>query len=162
MSNQLLYWVLLAVSAAYVFWGGGSPERLAMLAWAIASILSTVAVVSGLGSYERLQSGVLVVDLVLLAFLVWLSIRSDRYWPLWMTGFHLLGVMTHLAKAMAPGLHPWAYAVGQAIGGYLIIATMVIGTRRHRKRLACHGADASWSSSSIPSHRANPPTGRAG
>lgn len=162
MSNQTFYWILLALAAVYVLQRGGTPERLGMAAWVLASLLSTATVLAGLGDYERLQFGVLVVDLFLLAFLIWLSLRADRYWPLWMTGFHLLGVMTHIAKAMAPDLHPWAYAVGQAIGAYLIITTMVVATFRHRARLARQGADSSWSRSSSRSVIERPPPGPVG
>ena len=140
MPNQVAYWSLLALCCAYVLWRGGRPERQAIAAWTAASALSTAAVVAGIGAYETLQFGVLAVDLALLGFLVRLALRADRFWPLWVTGFHLVGVMTHLAKAMAPELHPWAYAVGQAAGGYLIMATITAGAMRHHARLIRRGA----------------------
>lgn len=106
-----------------------------MLAWTLASILSAAAVVGGLGAYETLQFGVFAVDLALLLFLLALTLRADRFWPLWVTGFHLVGVLTHVAKAIAADLHPWAYAVGQAAGGYLIIAAITAGAVRHHRRI---------------------------
>jgi len=162
MSNQALYWVLLACAAFYVLWRGGTPERLAISGCAGGSILSAGTVWVGLGTYERLQFGILFVDLGLLAFFLWLALRADRYWPLWVSGFHSVGVMTHFAKALAPDLNPWAYAVGQAAGSYLIIAAIVAGTVRHRLRLARDGADNSWSRSSARSRPRTRPPGRNG
>jgi hypothetical protein len=150
MSNQTFYWGLLTLASAYVLLRGGKPERLAIAAWAVASMLSTAAVLSGFGNYETLQVGVFAVDLVLLAFLIWIALHADRFWPLWVTGFHTLGVMTHVAKALVPDLHPWAYAVGQVVGGYLIIGAIVLGTARHYRRTKVAVSDYS-SRSSAPS-----------
>jgi hypothetical protein len=134
MSNQIVYWALLAVAFGYVMLRGGVPERRAMFAWTLASLLSTASVVAGFGAYATLQFGVFFVDVLLAAYFIWLSLRADRFWPLWVTGFHLIGVMTHIAKALLPDLHPWAYAVGQVAGGYLIIATIALGAARHHRR----------------------------
>jgi hypothetical protein len=162
MSNQVIYWTLLAATLAYVLARGGSIERLAILAWTIASILSAAAVVAKLGAYETLQFGVFAVDILLLAFLAWLALRADRFWPLWVTGFHLIGVLTHIAKAVVPDLHPWAYAVGQAAGGYLVLGTIAIGAARYRSRTIRSGAEASWSTFSGPYRPQQPPTGLEG
>jgi hypothetical protein len=158
MSNQAFYWTLLVLAFVYVMVRGSAPERLAMSAWTLASLLSTAAVVSGLGAYETLQFGVFAVDIALLVFLIWLALRADRFWPLWVTGFHLLGVMTHIAKAITPDLHPWAYAVGQSIGGYLIIGAIVAGTARQHRRAAA-AAKLSLLVSSTPSPPTKPASG---
>lgn len=144
MYHQVVYWSLLAATLAWVWVRGGPPERIAVASWTVASILSTAAVILRLGTYETLQGGVFLVDLVLLSLLVWLSLKANRIWPLWMTGLHLVGVMTHIAKALKPDLHPWAYAVGQAAGSYLVLATMTIGAARHWKRTRLSGPERSW------------------
>lgn len=148
MSSQVFYWILLGAVLAFVWEAGGAPERMAAAAWALASILSAAAVVFQLGSYETLQVGVFGIDLALLVFLIWLSLRADRIWPLLMTGVHLFGVMTHVAKALKPDLHPWAYAVGQAGGSYIILATITVGAARHRWRVRQTGRERSWRGSS--------------
>ena len=153
MPHQIFYWSLLSGLLALVWLRGGLPERLVASAWAVASILSTAAVVLRLGAYESLQFGVFMVDLALLGFLGWLSLKADRQWPLWVTGFHLVGVMTHIAKVLKPELHPWAYAVGQAGGGYLIMGTIALGTQRHWRRTRLTGPERSWRPSSAPSAR---------
>lgn len=144
MLHQFVYWILLAAMLSYSWLRGGPPEQLAACAWAIASLLSTAAVLLHLGGYETLQFGVFSVDVVLLVFLVCLSLKADRVWPLWITGFHLVGVMTHVAKALESDLHPWAYAVGQAGGGYLIMGTITAGAARHARRTRRNGPERSW------------------
>ena len=147
--NQILHWSLLASLAAFVFWRGSAPERLAMAAWVVNSILSFGPIKSGLGAFETLQVGVFIIDVATLIFLVWLSLKADRFWLLWMTGFHLWGICARIAISLVPSLNPTAYAIGQAVGGYAILATMLAGTIQHRKRLRAHESDSSWSSSSV-------------
>lgn len=147
MANQIIYWTLLAGTLVFVLWRGGQPERTAIVAWTAASLLSTGSVELRLGSYDSVQFGVFAIDIVLLAAFVWLALRADRVWPLWVTGFHLVGVLTHVAKVLKPDLHPWAYAIGQAGGGYLVLAAITIGTLRHSTRVRKSGPERSWKAS---------------
>lgn len=45
---------------------------------------------------------VFLVDLGLMVGLYILAMRSRRYWPLWVAGFHLITLTTHLATFAAP------------------------------------------------------------
>lgn len=58
---------------------------------------------------------VMVVDLLLLLGLYWVAIHSRRLWPLWVTGFHLITMTTHLAVLLAPNF---------AIRVYIGLATL--------------------------------------
>jgi hypothetical protein len=73
------------------------------------------------------QWGVLVVDLALLGLLVWVSMRSRRYWPLFATSFHLLAVVTHLARALDPQVGGWSYLTVELIWSYMVIGTIGYG-----------------------------------
>jgi hypothetical protein len=59
-----------------------------------------------------------------------------------------LGVLGHLARLVGPDTFWWAYAVVLTIWSYPILALFAVGTFLHQRRLALHGADRSWVSSS--------------
>lgn len=143
-----IYRALLLLGAIYVLARGSAPERIAMITVVVGSELTLLAVTFGIGTYDTAQYGVLAIDLVVLAIFGAIALRADRFWPLWLTGCHIIGVLAHLAKMLAPDLHPWAYAVALSFGGYLMIALIVVGTFRHQQRLKQSGADPSWSRSS--------------
>jgi hypothetical protein len=111
----------------------------------VASFLSMLLVSQDITiRYQRLEFGLFLVDLVLLAGFVVLSLFADRFWPLWITGIHLVGVATHTAKTLDPNVVPQVYSWIQGLWAYPIIALIVIGTARHQKRLKRFGADNSW------------------
>lgn len=107
-------------ACALAVWRGGPNERLAaggMLAcWA----LSMVAYQRGLDT----EWGILAIDVVGLALFVWIALRSRRFWPLFVAGFQLLAVATHLAQGLDAGVSGWAYITAEIIWGYLVAFTI--------------------------------------
>ena len=104
-------------------WRGRNQERLAagglLAGWALSLI-----------SYERslhTQWGIVAVDAGLLALLVWVALRSRRYWPLFAAGFHVLAMLTHLARALDPTFSGWTYMTAEMIWNYLVVLTVGYG-----------------------------------
>lgn len=60
-------------------------------------------------SYAETELIIFAIDLLLLCGLYALMISSRRYWPIWMTGFHLIAVVTHLSSLLAPSFAPLIY-----------------------------------------------------
>ncbi|RAK59482.1 hypothetical protein DJ021_06530 [Phenylobacterium hankyongense] len=109
-------------------WRGGNHERLAagglLAGWA----LSMVAYRHGQGT----EWGILVIDVALLGLLIWITLRSDRYWPIFAAGFHLLAVLTHLARIVDAKVSGWAYITAEIIWGYLLAAAIGYGAWTYR------------------------------
>jgi hypothetical protein len=159
MTSPIFYWTFLGLCSAYIFWKGGPPERIGIGVAIVASILTTASASTDLSvRFQDVEAGMFLVDvLTLLAFLL-LALLADRFWPLWITGIHLIGVATHTAKLVSPQVVPWVYASTQALWSYPILLIIVIGAVRHRKRLRRFGADNSWRSSfAIAGLRGRPP-----
>ena len=160
MANQIFYWTVLILCAAYILRRGGAPERVGIAILVVGSLASTAAATADYGArFQSVEAGMFAVDVAVLAAYLVLAIKAERFWPLWVTGFHSVGVATHGAMLVSPDVVPWAYAVGQALWGYPMLLAQVIGTRRHQQRLAQFGADRSWTSSSARSGRTRPPSG---
>jgi hypothetical protein len=163
MTSPLFYWSFLALCSLFILARGGAPERIGILVAAAASVLSTASVTRGMAErFSSLEVGVFAIDLVTLGAFLVLAARADRYWPLWVAGFHMVSVVTHAALMIDPSVVPRVYAFAQALWSYPILLAMVVGTIRHRRRLALYGADRSWARSFTPSMPPAPQSGPTG
>ncbi|MEG8019231.1 MULTISPECIES: hypothetical protein [unclassified Sphingomonas] len=87
----------------------------------------------------------MIVDLVLLAVMIAITLKADRFWPAWATALHALGTGAHLARAISPDVIRLVYAVLSAAWSYPIVLLLVIGTVRHSRRIRARGWDLDWS-----------------
>jgi hypothetical protein len=60
------------------------------------------------------------VDAALLVVLLWIALRSRRYWPMFAAGFHFLAIVTHVARTVDVHVNHWAYITAEIIWGYLL------------------------------------------
>lgn len=134
MLSPYVYHLLLAAVAAYAFWRGKADERLAAMICVIATI-ATRLLLSPVGSrYTGLELGVLTVDLLTLVGFVFIALRTDRFWPLWVAGLQLTTLVAHFLKAIELDLVPQAYAAAGRFWVYPIFLIIVIGTWRSHQR----------------------------
>jgi hypothetical protein len=85
--------------------------------------------------YQRVETGLLLVDLAVLASFVFIALRSRRFWPLWVAGLQLTTSMAHLMKAIDETLLPIAYGAAIALWSYPILIILAIGTWRGHRRM---------------------------
>ena len=137
-------WVGLAITVIVcggAFWKGGREERLA----AGGLLLSDLASLMLLDPrWLGLQWGAFVADVCLLVLLVWIVLRTRRYWPFAAAAFQLLCVVTHVARIVDPGVHAWAYATGQVIFSqwvFFAVGVGTINTWRASRQLAASDGD---------------------
>lgn len=133
--SHLYQWISLAallISTGVALWRGGWPERLA----AGAMILAWLA--SGLLYKTRLwfgpQTAVFLVDLALLLVLLFIALRSDRWWPMWACGFHGLTLILTLATLLDTRISNRAgYIAGGGVFSYLVMLALFLGAVRRRR-----------------------------
>ena len=135
--NPLLYWSILIVSCGYALIRGRTDERLAAGVCIAASLIS-VAVLSPMSvRYTTIEEGEMAVDLVVLAVFLLVALRSDRFWPLWITGLQLTTILAHMLKAVDFKLLPAAYGAAERFWSYPILVIIAVGAwRQHRRHLA--------------------------
>jgi hypothetical protein len=129
-----LYWTLLALTCGYAFIRGGRDERVVAIVCAVASILTAFVLSPWSQRYSQIESGELVVDLVVLAAFVAVALRSDRFWPLWVAGLQLTSSLAHLMKGINLELLPQAYAAATKFWSYPILFIILVGTWRSHQR----------------------------
>ncbi len=129
----ILFWLLLLLSCGYALWRGRKYERIAALVFISATLLSI------LGhplhrSYAAIQISDLIVDTAVLFAVIAIALVSDRFWPLWVAGLHLVDSMSHLMKAIDADLLPTVYGAAERFWSYPILLILFIGAWRQRHR----------------------------
>lgn len=123
--SQAVFLVFFVGSLSVAFAVGGRDERIAGFGFLAAGLFTPLA----LGhEYGELEVGVLLIDSGLLLLLGTIAMRSDRYWPLFATGFLLTGVLLHLLQLMFPSMKPDTYADLTTVWAYPTQLSLVIGT----------------------------------
>ena len=94
--------------------------------------LSSLAVGKIWGTpWVRTEGGIFAIDIVALLALVYLTIRSDRFWPMWASAFQLLAVTIHTVVLIAPSVTPWAFATGAVFWAYPMLLALALGSFEH-------------------------------
>ena len=152
---------LLALCTLYALWAGGGPERIGAAVYALSVAATHLIRTANDQRWLNVAVGEFTVDaLVFIAFIL-IALRANRFWPLWVSALLGISLLGHLGRLAGPDIFWWAYAVSLTIWSYPIVLLFALGTYLHRRRLARHGADRSWVSSSGRSDRA-PPAGPTG
>ena len=137
MLRTIIFSLLLCAAFALAFWRGQREERLIAAVSVVAALLSLALVEPIRASYSGVEAGVLLVDLCVLAVFTHVALRSDRFWPLWVSGLQLTTSIGHLLKAINPDLLPLAYAAALRFWSYPILLILIIATwRSHQRRLS--------------------------
>lgn len=130
MVLALTYWAFLLGCGVYVVRHGPEQERQVFAALVLASLLSGIIASIDNRHIQSVALSILLVDLLLLLFLLFVASRTDRFWPLWTTGFHLIGVLTNVAMLVNPSVVPRAYALAQGFWAYPALLALCLGVHK--------------------------------
>ncbi|MGE5563216.1 MAG: hypothetical protein ACM3ZV_07880 [Bacillota bacterium] len=128
--------ILLAFVAAYALWRGRRDEREVGIVLVL-GVIATHLVISPLKTrFASVETHVFAVDLIVFMGFLWVALRSERFWPLWIAGLQLTAIMGHVLKAVDVHLFTKAYAAAMVFWSYPIVLILAIGTwRSHRRSL---------------------------
>lgn len=104
----LTYWLMTLCCCIYAVAKGGVTGCLA----AVIILFKTVAgvlVTTAAPEWQMTAYSLLQVDAVCLLAFLWLSLRSNHYWPLWATACQFLAVAIHVTTLVQPELTPKVY-----------------------------------------------------
>lgn len=132
----LLFVVLILSATLFVGRYGTRWERLGIGIVLLGSLL-TLAVAAALESrWVTTAYTILVIDFAAMMAFGFIALRSDRFWPLWVTGMQLAQMTTHLARMANSDIVPKAYEAGQGVWSWLQILVIVLATWSLRARTA--------------------------
>ena len=134
MLRLLIFSALLFGSCGYAWFRGRTDERFAALTCITATLASAAVVSSFPTLYSGLELGILLIDIATLAAFVFIALRSERFWPLWVSGLQLTTSIAHLLKVIDPTLLPIAYSAAARMWSYPILIILAVGTWRGERR----------------------------
>lgn len=131
--------IFLALVALYALVRGRRDERQVCIILVV-GVLATHLVISPVAQrFAGLETDVMYVDIAVFAGFLWVALKSERFWPLWIAGLQLTTVLGHLLKAVETHLISWAYGAALAFWSYPIVLILAVGTwRSHRRYLREH------------------------
>lgn len=133
----LFYLTLLISLSFYAERSKIAETRTAIRTLAVASVLTLVAVLSGV-DFATASMLLTMLDFAVLGIFVVLALTSTRYWTLCLPAFQLITCMTHLAKFAAPNIVPHVYEASQGFWAYLQIIVIFLAIwwgRAHEKAM---------------------------
>ena len=147
MERALVFAALLACTVLYALVRGGTPERLAALAYLMAYLGGVALTISRSDAFQSVELGVLATDAALAAVLVTIALRANRYWTIWAASLQTVALAGHLAKFIVPEILAPAYAITLIVWSYAAIPVLALATLRHQMRISTYGGDPDWSMS---------------
>ena len=130
MVRFLIFNLLLFGSCGYALWKGSRDARIVAATCLIAAFASIPV-----AAYGSVEVSVLLVDLLVLASFLYVALKSDRFWPLWIAGLHVTTVVAHGLKLMSGDLVPIAYAVALRFWAYPELIILAVAVWRHNQRM---------------------------
>ncbi len=113
------------ISSGVAFRWGGFDERFVAAAMTLATIASNLAIKN---DFAGTESGVLIVDFLLFAVLMFIALRSDRFWPMWAAAFQLVAMLVHMGSTVQSGNFAWAYYFALVFWSFPAMLALGVGT----------------------------------
>lgn len=142
LALYLLFTILWVSTCTYAWLRGGWEGRI-IAALLVLALLATPVAIRLAAPIASKGATLLLVDAMLLAGLVAVALRTDRYWPLWLVGLHLLSVCAEILALMEGRQLMHAYEAVQVfwtVPMQVVLAYGVLLDRRGEQR-AREGAD---------------------
>jgi hypothetical protein len=139
-----IYFFMLTVCCGYALVKGGPPERVCAWLMMFGTALTMIVLPGPSDHYRHFEIGLFGVDLSMFFGFALLSIRSHRFWPMWISSMQLVAVLSHVTPLIAHGPLPWAYAMAIQCWSYPMLIMLAWGTARHRGRVRRFKWDPSW------------------
>ncbi|MFM5916462.1 MAG: hypothetical protein ACKOOL_02895 [Novosphingobium sp.] len=125
---------------------GGRPEKYASTVF-VASFVAELVYnqFTGASDFRTFSPFRLVLDTSVFIGLLLISLRANRWWPMWLSALQLIVVAGHISAWMRIPAIAGVYWGMTAIPFYPENIILLAGIQRHRQRLAMFGHYPDWS-----------------
>lgn len=127
--------MFLAVGAVAFRWGG-APERavaVVLVGWNTADFFYHL--IQGPSAFVWVDNWHLLLDGAMLATTMWVALRANRMWPLWVAAAAVISFSGHLAVLVRPEGNARAYWALTQLPQYVQLVALMLGTYAHAMRL---------------------------
>ena len=133
MAPKLFLLVLILV-AGFAFWRGSRDERFVAAVCVLGAAASFLLLRPLSTRFQSVETGIMLVDLLVFVGFLFVALRSPRFWPLWVAGLQLTTTLGHILKGISPDLLPQAYGAALQFWSYPILLILAVGTWRSYER----------------------------
>ena len=130
MIRLIIFNALLLGSCGYALLCGTRDAKII----AIVTLVASFATLLLFRTYSEVETGVLAVDVLTFLAFTAVALKSDRFWPLWISGLQLTTTFGHMLKAFEDQLVPIAYAVALRSWSYPIQIILAVAVWRSQQR----------------------------
>lgn len=127
-----VYYGVLLMTVAVAIKRGGILERWAAYTALIASVCTTI--VSPAPLWTDIELNIFVIDLAVLASFWFIALKTQRFWPYWITGWQLIAIFGHLQKLMFSEILARPYALLSMYISYPILLVIIYAAGSTRRR----------------------------
>lgn len=144
----MLIWTLRLAIAAITFFAfrkGGEPEK-----FVAAVFLGSTAIdlcnhaMFGDPVYYLVNPGHLVIDAWAMIALMWIALRANRGWPMWVCAAQIIVVLGHVSKIVELSLVRNGYFAMTEVPFVIQVVALLIGTVAHLRRQERIGNYNGW------------------
>lgn len=138
MLRFLLQALLICIVFIAAWRGGGKPERYVASIYFSMLLASTANVLWGEGDDDAAYLDVhylrFALDFAAFAGVLFIALRYDRWWTLWVGSVQFIALMAHVLRAFDLPMPPIAYAVMERWPIWIAVIITGMGTFLHHKR----------------------------
>ena len=159
MTSWQILGIAFGLGCYVVAWTwGGRPERFGAAVLILNSLVS-------IHTYQWQVGGVhlsaIVESCICLVAFVWLCVRSNRWWPIVMSGVMGLMLLTHIVRVLDPALSQYSAASARVGLWHMADLTLLLGVWERRLAGEPAASRAEWAAAARRTGRMSP-AGRAG
>jgi hypothetical protein len=125
------FWLLTLFTCAFAAWFGGKDGRWFVVLLLVSVFMTDIA--QGAGSWHGTQYGLMAVDTLFFASLVWLMLRSTSYWPIWAAASQFMSVVTHVVTLLIQTFSDRIYEGLSTVWVIPLLLLTIIGIEQDRK-----------------------------
>ena len=131
---RFIYPALLVACVIFVLWKGRVHERVIMGALLVGSVNTYVIYISRTGNWLDPNLAMLANEIVITLIILAIAHRSNQFWPLPISAFQLLALMSQVVSFFGQDLEAYAIGVTQGLWAYLQLIILIFVVLRNVRR----------------------------
>ena len=132
MWSVAIYYAVLFITVAVAIRRGGPFERWAAYTALIASVLTTA--VTPFPTWTNIEVNIFIIDVLVLMSFWFIAMRTQSFWPYWITGWQLIAIFGHIQKLMFAEILARPYSLLSVYISYPILLLIIYASGSSSRR----------------------------
>ncbi|HWW57830.1 MAG TPA: hypothetical protein VN047_13150 [Sphingopyxis sp.] len=123
MWSVAIYYIVLFITVAVAISRGGPFERWAAYTALIASVLTSA--VTPFPTWTDIEVNIFIIDVLVLLSFWFITLKTQSFWPYWITGWQLIAIFAHIQKMMFSEIMARPYSLLSVYISYPILLLII-------------------------------------